>query len=354
MRSLFFCIKKGGNSAFPFPVGSEQKGVLILFRWEISGDSEPLIPRKPTLYFAWKEVIQMAVFRIEKTRDYTVMSNHHLRDQSLSLKAKGLLSMMLSLPEEWNYTTRGLASICKEGTDSIGSALKELERTGYIVRNRLRDSKGKILDVEYVIYETPHPAAEPDTAAPDTACPHPENPDMDIPCLEKPSQLNIDRESNYPSKKDSKTIDQPNPILSNPPTPAGARMERDGMDVRETYREIILENIDYDILAEDPQIDREQLDEIVEIILDTVCTSRKTIRIASDDFPAEVVKSRFLKLNSSHIQYIMACMKENTTRIRNIKKYLLAALYNATFTIGSYYSALVQHDLSGDGQGRCV
>ena len=139
----------------------------------------------------------MAVFRIEKTRDYTVMSNHHLRDQSLSLKAKGLLSMMLSLPEEWNYTTRGLAAICKEGTDSIGSALKELERTGYIVRNRLRDSKGKILDVEYVIYETSHPATEPDTAAPDTACPHPENPDMDIPCLEKPSQLNIDRESNY-------------------------------------------------------------------------------------------------------------------------------------------------------------
>ena len=99
----------------------------------------------------------MAVFRIEKTRDYTVMSNHHLRNAGLSLKSKGLLSMMLSLPEDWNYTTRGLAKICKEGTDSIGSALKELERTGYIVRNRLRDSKGKIVDVEYVIYETPHP-----------------------------------------------------------------------------------------------------------------------------------------------------------------------------------------------------
>ncbi len=85
----------------------------------------------------------MAVFRIEKTRDYTVMSNHHLRNAGLSLKTKGLLSMMLSLPEDWNYTTRGLAKICKEGTDSIGSALKELERAGYIVRNRLRDSKGK-------------------------------------------------------------------------------------------------------------------------------------------------------------------------------------------------------------------
>ena len=91
----------------------------------------------------------MAVFRIEKTRDYTVMSNHHLRNTGLSLKSKGLLSMMLSLPEDWNYTTRGLAKICKEGTDSIGSALKELERAGYIVRNRLRDSKGKIVDVEY-------------------------------------------------------------------------------------------------------------------------------------------------------------------------------------------------------------
>ena len=102
----------------------------------------------------------MAVFRIEKTRDYTVMSNHHLRNAGLSLKSKGLLSMMLSLPEDWNYTTRGLAKICKEGTDSIGSALKELERAGYIVRNRLRDSKGKIVDVECVrrLARSPRPA----------------------------------------------------------------------------------------------------------------------------------------------------------------------------------------------------
>ena len=298
----------------------------------------------------------MAVFRIEKTRDYTIMSNHHLRNTELSLKAKGLLSMMLSLPEEWNYTTRGLAAICKEGTDCIGSALKELEKTGYIVRNRLRDNKGKNVDVEYVIFETPrkpHPAC-PHEGTPDTDCPDTENPDMDNPGLENPQQLNKDISSNYQQKKDLSNTDESNPILSNPPTPMGSRTEKDGMESREIYRQIILENIDYEILAVNPQVDREQLDEITEIILDTVCTSRKTIRISSDDFPAEVVKSRFLKLNSSHIQYIMACMKENTTRIRNIKKYLLAALYNATFTIGSYYSALVQHDLSGDGQGRCV
>ena len=98
----------------------------------------------------------MAVFRIERTRDYTVMSNHHLRNANLSLKAKGLLSMMLSLPEDWNYTTRGLAKICKEGVDAIGAALRELEGAGYIVRHQRRDKSGRITDTEYVIYEQPH------------------------------------------------------------------------------------------------------------------------------------------------------------------------------------------------------
>ena len=163
----------------------------------------------------------MAVFRIERTRDYTVMSNHHLRDTGLSLKAKGLLSMMLSLPEEWNYTTRGLAAICKEGTDCIGSALRELEQTGYIVRNRIRDGKGKIVDVEYIIYETPRKrnAPLPEPGQPDT-----ENPDMDIPCPEKPSQLNKDREKKEGIKKDLENTDFTNPIQSYPPAPAGVRM----------------------------------------------------------------------------------------------------------------------------------
>ena len=109
----------------------------------------------------------MAVFRIERTRDYTVMSNHHLRNHELSLKAKGLLSMMLSLPDDWNYTTRGLAKICKEGVDAIGNALRELETAGYIVRHQLRDRQGRISDTEYVIYEQPQPR-QPETPGPDT------------------------------------------------------------------------------------------------------------------------------------------------------------------------------------------
>ena len=128
----------------------------------------------------------MAVFRIERTRDYTVMSNHHLRNANLSLKAKGLLSMMLSLPEDWNYTTRGLAKICKEGVDAIGAALRELEGAGYIVRHQRRDKSGRITDTEYVIYEQPQPdLSQPDTASPDT-----ENPDMVKPDTEKPAELN--------------------------------------------------------------------------------------------------------------------------------------------------------------------
>ena len=99
----------------------------------------------------------MAVFRIERTRDYTVMSNHHLRDKALSLKSKGLLSMMLSLPEDWNYTTRGLAKICKEGVDAIGGALRELESAGYIVRHQMRDRQGRISDTSMSSMSSPSP-----------------------------------------------------------------------------------------------------------------------------------------------------------------------------------------------------
>ena len=297
----------------------------------------------------------MAVFRIEKTRDYTVMSNHHLRDTGLSLKSKGLLSMMLSLPENWNYTTRGLAKICKEGTDSIGSALKELERAGYIVRNRLRDSKGKIVDVEYVIYETPHPP-EPDGPCedePDTEHPDTENPDMDTPGLENRPQLNKDKSNPDKSKKDELSTEGSNPVLSSPKAPRGSDgMGRALMRERESYRELILENIEYDYLIQNHRLDRDRLDELVELMVDTVCSNREMIRIAGDDYPAEVVKSRFLKLNSSHIEYVLDRMRENTTYVHNIKKYLLAALYNAPATIDSYYTSLVNHDMYGGGDRR--
>ena len=291
----------------------------------------------------------MAVFRIEKTRDYTVMSNHHLRDMSLSLKAKGLLSLMLSLPENWDYTMKGLSRICKDGIDSISGGIRELEEHGYLIRERVRGANGQLGSIEYTILEQPKEPT-PAQEKPIRENPVQANPTLVTPVQEEPAQLNKDRSSNEPSRTDLSSTEISNPIQSNPPTPAGARMGTDRMGARECYREVILDNIEYSYLVQDSHIDREQLDEIVDLIVDTVCSARKTIRIAGDDYPAEVVKSRFLKLDSSHVQYVMDCMKDNTTYVRNIKKYLLAALYNAPTTINSYYSSLVQHDMYGDGQ----
>ena len=291
----------------------------------------------------------MAIFRIERTRDYTVMSNHHLRNGKLSLKAKGLLSMMLSLPEDWNYTTRGLAAICKEGVDAIGGALRELETAGYIVRHQLRDRQGRISDTEYVIYEQPQPKI-PDTPQPDTASPDTENPDMVKPDTEKPAELNIEKSNTeksitYGSSTDS--IPFRETAAARPPERKG----RDAMSVTEieNYRELILENIEYDCLKQRYPLYLDDLNEIVELLVETVCAKRKTTRISGADFPHEIVRSRFLKLDSSHIEFVMDCLQKNTTQVRNMKQYLLAVLFNAPTTMNNHFTSLVNHDMHAGG-----
>ena len=296
----------------------------------------------------------MAVFRIEKTRDYTVMSNYHLRDRSLSLKAKGLLSLMLSLPEDWDYTMKGLARICKDGIDSISGGIRELEAHGYLVRARVRNENGQLGSIEYTILEQPKEPAQ--TPAPVREKPIRENPIqvkpmLDAPIQENPAQLNKEESSNYPSRTDLSNTKISSPIPSSPPAPR-ERIGQDGMRKRESYRALILENIEYDVLSQNVQLDKDRLDELVELMVDTVCSNREMIRIAGDDYPAEVVKSRFLKIDSSHIEYVLERMRENTTYVRNIKKYLLAALYNAPVTMDSYYTSLVSHDLYGSGDRR--
>jgi len=132
----------------------------------------------------------MAVFRVEKNSGYTVMSNHHLRNRALSLKAKGLLSQMLSLPEDWDYTLQGLARINRESIDAIRQAIRELEQTGYIQRSRERDEKGRLRGADYVIFELPQPI--PASVSPTLENPTLENPTQENPTLENPMQLNKD------------------------------------------------------------------------------------------------------------------------------------------------------------------
>ena len=305
----------------------------------------------------------MAVFRVEKNKGYTVMSNHHLRNKELSLKAKGLLSQMLSLPEDWDYTLVGLSLINQESIDAIRTAVWELEKAGYITRRQGRDEKGKMTAIEYTIYEQPQPPALdcPVLENPTADKPILENPTPDNPTSENPTQLNKEiQKTNLPKKEKlntdiSSTHSIPFHSLNPLPyeqdeaatPPERKRTEAKTNSAIEIYREIIKDNIDYDILIQDPKMDKDRLDEIVEIMLETVCTARKTIRIAGDDYPAELVKSKFMKLNSSHVEFVLDCMRENTTKIRNIKQYLKAVLFNAPSTIDSYYTALVNHDFYG-------
>ena len=278
----------------------------------------------------------MAVFRVEKNSGYTVMSNHHLRNRNLSLKAKGLLSQMLSLPEDWDYTLQGLARINRESIDAIRQAIRELEQAGYIQRSRERDEKGRLRGADYVIFELPQPI--PASVSPTLENPTLENPTQENPTLENPMQLNKDKLITEKQKKeglntDSIPIHSPNPLpldedeaAAPPPERTGSRKET----AYQIYRDLILENI----------------------VLETVCTNRKSIRVAGDDYPAELVKAKFLKLDSHHIEFVMDCLRDNTTKVRNIKQYLRAMLFNAPSTINSYYASLVAHDMAQPDWGR--
>ena len=334
----------------------------------------PYQPGKLTDYGAIKFTMKgveeaMAVFRVEKNQGYTVMSNHHLRNRGLSLKAKGLLSQMLSLPEDWDYTLKGLSLINRESVDAIRTAVWELERAGYITRQQGRDGKGKMADMVYTIYEQPQQRTAADTGSgpvlgnpvlenPTSADPVLENPTSDNPVSGNPTQLNKEiQRTDLPRTEKINTDSQSThsiPILSPSPLQGDAAVaapERKGTEASrqsafEIYREIIRDNIEYTHLLGDPRIDKDRLDEIVELVLETVCSARKTIRIAGDDYPAELVKAKLLKLDSGHIQYVFDCLRENTTKIRNIRKYLLAVLFNAPSTIDNYYTALVAHDMA--------
>ena len=275
----------------------------------------------------------MAVYRVNKNRGYTVMANYHLRDKTLSLKAVGLLSKMLSFNDGWQFSTKGLSAICKEGPDAVLAALRELEDAGYLVRHQSRDEKGRMSSMVFEIYE------KPQTGLPDTEKPHTEKPDTDNPftgkpCTENPAQLNTNQV----------ITNERNNSLRNYQSINLDGMDR--MDEREQYRELIRDNLEIDIRSQDRHYDLDRVNEIVEIMLDAVCSTSPTIRINGEDMPQPVVKSRFLKLDSGHIDYVLQAMNDCPSDIRNIRAYLLTALYNAARTIDNYYSARVNYDFT--------
>lgn len=274
----------------------------------------------------------MPVLRFQKNSNFTTMCNVHLRDKRLSLKAKGLLSQFLSLPENWDYNLTGLAQINKESKSAIGSALNELEETGYLTREQTHGEAGRFGKNEWTIREVPlvHPPF-PDFAAT-------ENKPPGNMVTENLPQLNTDIQNT--EKRNTE-------LLNTDSFRKRSRKETTAEEMT-TYRRLISQNIAFDLLCQEYPLQQEQLQEILEILVETVCTTRETVRVGGNDFPAEVVKGRLLKLNTEHIRFVLWCMGRNTTEIRNIRQYLLTMLYNAPTTIDNYYAAMVNHDMANE------
>lgn len=301
----------------------------------------------------------MAVFRVEKTKDYTVMANHHLRNTEISLKAKGLLSLMLSLPDNWDYTTKGLSCICKDGIDSINATIKELETSGYLIRRRIRNDKGQLTTTEYIIFEKPQKLDTTD------APPKRENPTLDNPVLEKPiletpivekpkqgepilgnpHQLSTNTLITDLLNKEGLSIHPSNPYPSSTKPKKKMGYDEIGCNSANEVKELVLKNIEYEYIKHDHNCD--QLNEIIDLMVETLCSTKDVINVSGDDYPAQLVKEKLLRINSLHIGYVFECLKKTTTYVRNIKRYLLATLFNAPSTIDNYYSALVKHDFYG-------
>ena len=250
----------------------------------------------------------MAVFRVEKTKDYTVMANHHLKNRCLSLKAKGLLSVMLSLPDTWDFTLKGLSRINREGVDAIREAVRELERAGYIVRTRARNEQGQLKGCEYVIYEISHESA---------------------PAQENPTQFNTNQFNTYSSNTQSI---HPYPSI---------REERDEMDEIERTRRAVMEQIEYEAIVQPHN--RAMLDEMVEILTETLCSRKEQIAVNGEQMPAEYVKERLRRLTSAHIDYVFDALRQKRTHVRHVRQYMLTTLFNAPVTIEQYYEAQARH-----------
>ena len=288
----------------------------------------------------------MAVFRIDKTKDYTVMANFHLRDKSLSLKAKGLLSLMLSLPEDWDYTTKGLAYICKDGVDSICAAVKELENAGYVQRKRNRNSQGRLTNVEYTILEKPISTPEVQQAAKRDKSPKREKPVLDNPVLENPRQDIPEQDlpkQEKPAQLNTNTSSKEkiNTDISNTHSffPSADVTSDCGQTERRITSGDIRAQIEYEIMAQ--RYRRDQLDELVEIMLEVALNRSPTIHIGRDaEYPTYYVQERFQRINSMHIEKVMDGIAENRTRVYNTKAYLIAALFNSVSTIDHHYAML--------------
>ena len=304
------------------------------------------------------------VFRVEKKSNYTIISNLHLQDKALSLKAKGMLTLMLSLPEDWDMTLKGLVALSNDGIDSVRSTIKELEEHGYLSRSRGRNARGQMLCTEYTIHEkstltenTENNAENNQVGKSDVDVSRDQVGKSDVeisrdqvgfPKIGKPIYGKSDTIKDLKNKKTEYTKD------SYPSSYQGKVTDEDAMDEhkaqqllseRRRYEETIKDNIDYDIFSESDDKDfRDFVNLSVQVMVDAVTSTAPTIRIKKQDIPQSVVKSQLLKVTSEQIEYVYSSTQTSKTKIVNMQNYILTALYNSLFGANLYYSQWVKHD----------
>ena len=240
----------------------------------------------------------MAIHHTKKERDYTVLDNEMLRNPNLSLKAKGLLAYMLSRPPDWTFSVRGLAISSKDGPDSVRAALQELEKAGYIVRQRKREN-GKYREMEYEIYEKPVQVL----------------PAQVEPEKERPLKENAPLSNTDPANTDISNIDGNNQSINH------GQMER-----------LIRDQIEYEIMSQ--RYDPRHLDNLVSVMTEVMLCTTGAIHISRDKaYPAEYVQNCIRRVGPLHIEQIMEYLITNSPEIRNIRGYLLTALINAANTL---------------------
>ena len=333
----------------------------------------------------------MSKFRIFKNSDYTILNNTIFKDKCLSFKAKGILCLMMSLPENWNYTLKGLASLSKDSIDSVRQGVNELKAAGYIVQHQVKSQNGRWAESVYDVYEEPQPSdvtgADKDEKLPEkenirqypteNRSTQSENDLTDLPSLDFPITVNQSTQSDdnltdlpsldfpitekpiteNPTQLNTKDIN--NKYINNPSInlnidnniPLTLKMDRmdRSLEIREAYREVVHENVDYEILKYGKiGFEAAQIDEIIELMTDVLSSSKNTMRVSGVEVPTDIVKKRFMKITKEHIEYVIDCINHNTTKIRNIRAYMITSLYNAPATIGTYFSAEASHDMAGD------
>ena len=314
----------------------------------------------------------MPTCKVVKNANFTTISNYHLRDKSLSMKAKGLLTIMLSLPEDWDYTIAGLATLSADGRDSITTTIRELEDHGYVKRHQSRGEKGTFAQNEYWIYEMPQTEtgenkyeSRNDTTSYEKY--DAEYPDDETACddsaVEEYDEIYdagymADTVEMYDEDApDSVYAKRPNlplsdcPLTEYPMTAKTAQLNTKELNTKKSkirydlMRARAKERVEYAVLQE--EFSTEQLDELIALIVEMESCQSETMLVAGAVYPREVVAARMRSLNAECIRYVLDCLREVKPQIKNIKKYLMASLFNAPATMESYIETKIAGKVFG-------